>query len=270
LETFIGINGDSRFCAVGEYKFAQLSNRYKNEMVSKIKALKFLISLLPEQNRGEFNFRHRWLRDGTGQNSTILNLIDEQARYLNRSYDIFRKDLQVTLLRSISVFYRRTTAAANNTEDIKKIEDAIDGLLKSMGKNDSLFIVQMNGTILEHDQINTILNEKYIFDSFMAELRLDSLFKGSDLLKKFVDLYSETKTYLGGEAIEITKKKLILKGYFSSTSSIMNVIKKDQVITNLERIQVFATNSFTFDVDFVIDKNKYSTNAPHLIVVSPN
>jgi len=37
----------------------------------------------------------------------------------------------------------------------------------------------------------------------------------------------------------------------------------------LERIQVFATNSFTFDVDFVIDKNKYSTNAPHLIVVSP-
>ncbi len=86
---------------------------------------------------------------------------------------------------------------------------------------------------------------------------------------KVNDLKSEIKKYFGSETIEIIGNKLILKGYFSSISSILKILKNDKVITDLERVQVFAINSFTFDVDFVIDKSKYSTNAPHLIVVAP-
>ena len=57
LETFIGISDDKRFCTGGEYKFAQLPNSCKDEMISKLKALKFLNSLLKEGNRGESNSR---------------------------------------------------------------------------------------------------------------------------------------------------------------------------------------------------------------------
>jgi hypothetical protein len=267
LETFIGISDDKRFCTIGEYKFAHLLNRYKDEIVSKVKAIKFLISLLPEQNRGEFNFRQRWLRDSTGQNSTISDLIQEQASYLKRKYDAFRKDFQSSLQSSLSVFYRLSLEAANNTEDITKIESTIDGLLTFPKGNGDSLIAQMKGTILEHDKANTILNEKNIFNPFITELRLESLLMEYDVFLN--DLKSEIKKYYEREAIEITGKKLILKGYFSSISSIMNIIKKDKVITNLERVQVFTTNSFTFDMNFVIDKSKYATNAPHLIVVAP-
>jgi len=269
LDTFIGISDENHSCADGEYKFAQLTNRYKNETVSKVKALKFLISLLPEQNRGEFNFQQRWLPDGTGQNSTISNLIDKLASYLKRSYAAFRKDSQSTLLSSISVYYRRAIEAANNTDDITKIEDTIDGLLKSMGKNDYLFIVQMNSTILEHEKTKAILNEKTNFDPFVTELGLESLLTGYDVFVFVNKLKSEIKTYFESETIETFGEKFILKGYFLRISSIIEKIKKDEMITSLERIQVFAINSFTFDVDFLIDESKYSTNAPHLIVVSP-
>jgi hypothetical protein len=126
LDTFIGISDENHSCTDGEYKFAQLDNRYKDEIVSKLNSLKFLISLLPEQNRGEFNFQQRWLPDGTGQNSTISNLIDNLASYLKRSYAAFRKDSQSTLLSSISVYYRRAIEAANNHEDIQKIEASME------------------------------------------------------------------------------------------------------------------------------------------------
>jgi len=266
LETFIGISDDKRFCTIGEYKFAHLLNRYKDEIVSKVKAIKFLISLLPEQNRGEFNFRQRWLRDSTGQNSTISDLIEEQARYLKRSYDAFRKDFQSSLLPSLIAFYRRAIVAANNKKDIKNIEGTIDGLQISLKGNGDSFIIKMNATILEHDKANAILKEKNIFNSFVTELSLENLLTGYDGFLN--NLKSEIKTYIEKEAFEIIEKKLIIKGCFISISSIMNIIN-DQAITNLERIQVFATNSFTFDVDFEIDKSKYSTNASHLIVVAP-
>jgi hypothetical protein len=191
LETFIGISDENHSCTDGEYKFAQLSNRYKDEIVSKLKSLKFLISLLPAQNRGEFNFRQRWLRDGTGQNSTILNLIDEQASYLKRSYVAFRKNFQNFLLPSLIAFYQRAIKAANNHEDIQKIEGKIDVLLKSLNGNGDSLIIQMNGTILEYDKANAVINEKYLFDSFLTELSLESLMNGSDVFKKVNVLESE-------------------------------------------------------------------------------
>jgi len=87
LETLIGISDDKRFCTGREYKLSHLPNSYKDEMISKLKALKFLISLLQKGNRGESNFRQMWLRYGTGQNLMVSTLIDEQARYLKQSYD---------------------------------------------------------------------------------------------------------------------------------------------------------------------------------------
>ena len=269
LNTFIGISDENHSCTDGEYKFAQLDNRYKDEIVSKVKALKFLISLLPEQNIGEFNFRQRWLRDSTGQNSTISILIDELASYLKQGYVAFKKEFQNTLLPSISVYYRRAIEAANNHEDIQKIEASMEFLLKSLNENGDSIILQINGTILEHVKAKAILNEKNVFDPFMSELRLESLLTGNDVFVKVNDLKSEIKKYFGSETIEIIGNKLILKGYFSSISSILKILENDKVITDLERVQVFATNSFTFDVDFTIDKSKYSTNAPHLIVVAP-
>jgi hypothetical protein len=191
LETFTGISDGYHFCSDGEYKFAQLDNRYKDEIVSKVKALKFLISLLPEQNRGEFNFQQRWLRDSTGQNSTISILIDELASYLKQGYVAFKKEFQNTLLPSLIAFYRRAIEAANNHEDIQKIEGKIDVLLKSLNGNGDSLIIQMNGTILEYDKATAVINEKYVFDSFLTELSLENLLNGSDVFEKVNNLESE-------------------------------------------------------------------------------
>ena len=57
LDTFIGICESKQFCKKGE--FAKLANPYKDEIVGKVNALKFLISLLPDANNGEFNFQRR-------------------------------------------------------------------------------------------------------------------------------------------------------------------------------------------------------------------
>jgi len=252
----------------GEYKFAELANPYKDEIISKVNALKFLNDLFPDANKGEFNFRRRWLRD-PGLESTVSELIDEQTSYLKRNYDAFRKDFQSTLSQSISDFYRRAIEAANNTADVKSIQAEVKRLWIIQKGNVESLVVQMNDTILDHEKVNAILSEKNVYDPFVIPMKWEGLLKGLNLLEKVKDLELEIKKYFDIEAIEITNVKFISKGYFSSMSSIMERINMDRAIRDFESIQIFATNSFTFDVDYAIDKNKYATNAPHLIVVAP-
>ena len=64
-----------------------MTNPYKDEIISKVKSLKFLIDLLPEAN-----FRRRWLMDDSRVDSAVSELIDEQTSYLKRNYDAFRTD----------------------------------------------------------------------------------------------------------------------------------------------------------------------------------
>ena len=49
----------------------------------------------------------------------------------------------------------------------------------------------MNGTILEYDKANAVIKEKYVFDSFLTELSLESLLNGSDVFEKVNVLQSE-------------------------------------------------------------------------------
>jgi hypothetical protein len=127
----------------------------------------------------------------------------------------------------------------------------------------------MNGTILEHEKINAFLSEKIVYDPFVISMKWEGLLKGLDLLEKVKDLELEIQKYLDRLEIKFENGNIVSKGYFSSMSSIMDRINKDESIRDLRSIQIFATNSFTFDIDFLIDKNKYATNAPHLIVVAP-
>jgi hypothetical protein len=269
LETFIGISDVKRFCTVGKYKFSELANPYKDEIISKVKSIKFLIGLLPEASNREFNFQRRWLRDVPRLNSTVSGLIDEQTSYLKRNYDAFRTDFQSTLSQSLSGYYRRAIEAANNTANVESIQSAVNGLWIIQKESVDLLVVQMNGTFLDHVKVNSILSEKSVYDPFVIQMKWEGLLKGLDLLEKVKDLELEIQKYLVRFEIFVDNAKLISKEYFSSMSSIMDKINKDEAIRNFESIQIFATNSFTFDVDFVIDINKYFTNAPRLIVVAP-
>jgi len=266
LDTFIGISEDKLYCKDGE--FAELDNPYKDEVISKVEFLMFLTDLLPDTNRHKFNFRRRWLRDDPRLESTVSELIDEQTSYLKRNYDQFRTEFQSTLSQGISAFYRRVIEAANNTADIRSIQSAVNGLWKIQEGNVDSLVVQMNGTILDHEKVNSILSEKSLYDPFVIPMQWESILE-LDVFGKVSDLKLEIKKYSNDEAIEFASGKFISKGYFSSMSSIMDKINKNGAFRDLESIQIFATNSFTFDVDFVIDKHKYVKNAPHLIVVAP-
>ena len=109
LDTFTGISDIEDFYKDG--KFAELANPVKDEIISKVKSIKFLIDLLPEANKGEFDFRRMCLKSIPGMDSRVSELIDEQTIYLKRKYDAFRKDLQSTLSQSISAFYKRSIEA---------------------------------------------------------------------------------------------------------------------------------------------------------------
>jgi len=190
LDTFIGISEKKQFCKSGEF-----AEPYKDEIISKVKSIKFLIDLLPEASKGEFNFRRRWLRDDPRLDSTVSELIDEQTSYLKRKYDAFRKDLQSTLSQSISAFDQRSMEPwcslgipyldsiplFNYLTKLRqlRIEATIGGLCKIQNGNVDSLIVQMNGTILGNEKVNAILSEKNIYDPFVIRMGWESFLEVS-------------------------------------------------------------------------------------------
>jgi len=192
LDTLIGISEDKQFCKHGE--FAELANPYKDEIISKVNAIRFLISLLSDANNGEFNFRRRWLRDDPRLESTVSELIDEQTSYLKRNYDAFRKDFQSTLSHGLSSFYQRAIEAANNTADVRSLKATVNGLWKIQEGNVESLVAQMNGTILEHEKINAFLSEKIVYDPFVIPMGWESISE-LDVFGKVSDLKLEIKKY---------------------------------------------------------------------------
>jgi hypothetical protein len=196
LDTFIGISEDKQFCKNGQ--FAELDNPYKDEIISKVKSIKFLIGLLPEASNREFNFQRRWLRDDPRLESTVSELIDEQTSYLKRKYDAFRKDLQRTLSQSISAFYQRSMEPWFSLDipfldsiprsyyftKLRQLrtEATLGRLCKIQKGNVESLIVQMNGTILDKEEVNAILSEKNIYDPFVIRMGWESFLEVSSEL----------------------------------------------------------------------------------------
>jgi hypothetical protein len=192
LETFIGICEDKLSCKDG--KFSELAIPYKDEIISKVNALRFLISLLPDANSGEFDFRRRWLSDYPGLESTVSGLIDEQTSYLKQNYDAFRTDFQSTLSQSISAFNLRAIEAANNTADLRSIQAAVNGLWNITEGNVDSLVVQMNGNILDDEKVNAILSEKSVYDPFVIPMGWESILE-IDVFGQLSDLKVEIKKY---------------------------------------------------------------------------
>ncbi len=185
----------------------------------------------------------------------LLIFLWDMSCYLKRNYDAFRKDFQSTLSHSLSSFYQRAIEAANTTADVRSLKATFNGLWKIQDGNIESLVAQMNGTILEHEKINAFLSEKIVYDPFVISMKWEDLLKGIDLLEKVKYLELEIQKYLDRLEIKFENGNIVSKGYFSSMSSIMDRINKDGSIRDLESIQIFATNSFTFDIDYLIDKN---------------
>ena len=61
----------------------------------------------------------------------------------------------------------------------------------------------------------------------------------------------------------------MFKGRNAKMSFIKNEIHKNNDIKELEIIKIFCTNEFFADSDFTVEEDKYTTNAPDLIIIAP-
>lgn len=52
-------------------------------------------------------------------------------------------------------------------------------------------------------------------------------------------------------------------------SYVLSKLNSSRSINNLKSVKIFMMNSFNIDVDYKIDINKYETNAPDLLIISP-
>jgi len=87
--------------------------------------------------------------------------------------------------------------AAYNAAGVRSIQSAVNEIWKIQKGNVDSLVVQMNGTILDHENVNDILSRKNIYDPFATLLgwegisELDVFVKVSDLkldIKKYFDV----------------------------------------------------------------------------------
>jgi hypothetical protein len=62
---------------------------------------------------------------------------------------------------------------------------------------------------------------------------------------------------------------LTIKVDYGKISEILKTINNNNEIKNVKIVRIFSTFTLEFDTDYKLDKNKYKTNAPDLVIISP-
>jgi len=162
--------------------------------------------------------------------------------------------------------------------DLKFIQIQLNIIKTSFEKNKhnfNLFINEMNVQILNKEEKENILRNKKILDHFntlmpkVDAIRFDIETISESLVNKIHSLLTELQHYYEEKSFYNQKDGYYFYGHFGKISEILKKINQDDNLKNLKYVKIFCTNSFDFDTNYSINKERYSDHSPNLIIISP-
>jgi hypothetical protein len=128
---------------------------------------------------------------------------------------------------------------------------------------------------VEHIHYNMITVNFSFFNSYLPELsELNrNLIQQNffDNVKKMLILQNDrtTSRHKKYDSNKNNKENtLTVKVDYGKISEILKTINNNE-IENVKIVRIFSTFTLEFDTDYKLDKNKYKTNAPDLVIISP-
>jgi len=251
-----------------------LSKTEKNDISSKKIIFNFLFQILPKGSNQYFQDIINWDDINTKIDHYLMNII----QYFKLQYKNFQTNLKSLLLENLSYLFSSNLNKTFYITDLKFIQIQLNIIKTSFEKNKhnfNLFINEMNVQILNKEEKENILRNKKILDHFntlmpkVDAIRFDIETISESLVNKIHSLLTELQHYYEEKSFYNQKDGYYFYGHFGKISEILKKINQDDDIKNLKYVKIFCTNSFDFDTNYSINKERYSDHSPNLIIISP-
>ena len=162
----------------------------------------------------------------------------------------------------------------NNTLNSETFHEFLNKTIFNSKYKDILCkIEECEGIWNKTNEIYLFANRTQIFYNLLFEKKwwimipqtwYSSISNISSIINKLIDT---KKNYSYSE--KVSTGTLTFKVNFGKISEILNIINKDTSMANIKIVRIFCAFTLVFDTDYKLNKSKYTTNAPDLVIISP-
>ena len=257
--------------------YEQMKNKkIIDEFNQTITIVSYFRNLLPDEYKNMFSFKEKWI---TSSIVRALNLITDDLLIIVSSYfDHFVSTIENSLRFNLHEYFKRSVADAIYLKDLEFLKQFLNNLSNfgEIAYDIVSFINKVDEKLLNSTQKLEYLNKMQIFNSFNSDTeKMKNLKNGwfnKSLKIKIANQINEINNYfLNNEEVSYHEKKntFTYKSSFGRMSSVLKKINNHSSIQNLKSVLIFSTNSFIIDFNYKISKDKYLTDSPDLIIISP-
>jgi hypothetical protein len=251
-----------------------------NKLILRKRILSYLINLCKSQLK--LKFQKQLFADLDKLNIMIFMLsLDTQIKY-----ELLEVNFYKSMASNLLNYTRNKIKDAIYVENINDVEKLIQDF-KNQSNYSKSFYEFINKTLIDSkyrnilckaQECDNILNSTSSFDRFINKLKEDknTLFSKNQDPKKWLytselslvlnDLETYRKNYSFSTHEEVGA--ITFKSNFGKISEILKIINND-IHIDIKVVRIFSTFTLEFDTDYKLDKNKYKTNAPDLVIISP-
>ncbi|CAF0960078.1 unnamed protein product [Brachionus calyciflorus] len=256
-----------------------LLNGEERESILKRKLLiENFLKLIPDVKRKNFSFDRIWLNNEL--TTQIVQLFDDLISFVENQFKDFESYLTSILTQNIKNYFRNQVNSSTNIQSIRNLETYLNNLMNSLTTESTFekFYDQIGSLLLNDTEKVDIRRKKNQLDSFtnLVGNRQQKFAKEKNWISLSLNyeinsLIEEIKQYYTAREPTLTEDGIYTYTcYFGLMSDVLAKIHNSANTKNLKQIQIFATHSFEFDVNFLLNAEKYETNHPDLTVIAPN
>ena len=222
-------------------------------------------------------------KDNINLRAKIENIhVPYLLNYITEHFLGFKNDLVNKLDELIEKYYVHEIDQATEQKDLLKLVNTVKEILDTATQelDFETFMSSIDQNILERSEKDVLINKKLMLDFIInllpEEYRGVGFYKNEwlneYLTNKLRNYLNELKSYNENESIQYEDKTgvFIYSCSFANISHILEKINNNNQINNLTSVRIYATHSVSFDVDYILNNDKYQTNTPDLVVISPN
>jgi len=207
-------------------------------------------------------------------------------------FELLIENFYKTMKSNLLNYTRNKFKDAINVENINEGEILIEDF-KNQSNYSKSFYEFINKTLIDSkyrnilcnaQECDNILNTTSSFYRFINKLKEDknALFSKNQDPKRW--LFTSELSLVLNDLKNLKYRKnyslstqeeegaITFKSNFGKISEILKIINNDVNIVNItiiKIVRIFSAFTLEFDTDYKLDKNKYKTNAPDLVIISP-
>ena len=252
-----------------------VSQNQKEDLLSKRTKLQTFIDILPDNLKQTYSSEKQWI--SVNLISKIKNQMDQLIIYFDTQYKALQPHVENILDKGVSDYFPLKIDQANDVNDISSLKNVLNSLVQKPNLNIVSFAADINEQILNRANKDDFSRRNEALNEFIQKLPQEKQINfprerkwiGVNLILKLNNMIAECNKYYS-ESDSFNNGIFTYKGYFTKMSSVLAKIWSTDYIRNLNRVKIFTTHKFIFDVNYAIGADKYMTNSPDLIIFSPN